>query len=108
MSYTPLAVDKALLAQAPTKVDNAHHAISSQLSKMWNDLSQLLNNATFQGHFAMSYSQVQIRWNDDVTKLTGALTQIRDILQTNHSNYAAQEATQAADISKINSILNPS
>jgi WXG100 family type VII secretion target len=87
------------MATAANQVDTVSQEISHALTTLQNQIDPLAHS--WQGGAASAFNALMTQWHDDANKLTSALSDISQALNSSGKNYAATEASNHSAIANI-------
>lgn len=87
------------MTSAANQVDQVSQEISSALNTLKNQIEPLAGS--WQGGAASAFNSLMTQWHDDANKLTAALSDISQALNSSGKNYAATEEANHSAIGKI-------
>jgi WXG100 family type VII secretion target len=79
----------AVMEQVAGKFESTNSAIQGMLSSLMAQLDPL--QSRWAGAGGMSFTQVKVAWNDDMKKISRALTETADAVRTSGQNYTSTD-----------------
>ena len=92
------------MVQAATKVDDVNNEVRALLSSLQSQVEAV--QSSWKGQAATTFQSLMMRFNEDTTKLSQALTDISEQIRSSGQGYAAQDQAAHDAVSSAGSSLN--
>jgi len=87
------------MQRAAQQVQQVSDEIGQELRSLASNLEPVA--ATWKGNAASAFQHLMVRWNDDANKLTSALQEIAQMLDSTNKNYSQVEQANHSQIGAI-------
>ena len=94
----------AQMAQAATKVDDVNSEVRAKLANLQSAVEAV--QAHWQGSAASTFQALMVRYHEDATKLSQALTDISEQIRTSGTQYQSQDESGQQAVSQAGRSLN--
>jgi WXG100 family type VII secretion target len=91
------------MSQLADQMVVANSSIQSELRRLEGVVASVTSG--WRGEAAMSYQQLQRRWNEDATVLNRVLSEIKEAMDTTTRRYVVTEERQRSNLSGIRTAL---
>lgn len=91
MTYrvAPTEAQAAVMAQVASRFESTNDGLQSMLSSLMHQLEPL--QSRFVGAGGTSFTQVKAAWNQDMNKISNALTETANAVRTSGTNYTSTD-----------------
>lgn len=94
----------AVMEQVAGKFERTNSAIQGMLSSLMSQLEPL--QSRWAGAGGLSFTQVKLAWQDDMKKISQALTETADAVRTSGLNYTSTDDTAQQRVAATHHSVN--